>query len=263
MLWQRITDKVRAIGAKRVYRRELTNAEEVWTAATHGIRGVTLRFIDGSVIPGTISDDTPGLFHEIFAERCYAPKRFYRPESKHTVLDIGANIGVCSVFMSREAPGIRILAFEPHPRTFELLVKNLAENGLSEKVQAFNVAVWREMGTIRFDEGGDASVAGHRAVKQDGQGIQVPCLTLADALSKAGTGTIDLLKIDTEGAECDIIEPAPSSIWPRIPRVVVEYHDLAKRDTVAQCLTKNGYKIRVVPTRGFEHHLGLIYAQRS
>jgi Met-10+ like-protein len=45
-----------------------------------------------------------------------------------TILDIGAHIGVVSIFLAKRHPDVRVLAFEPVPRVFELLSANLRRN---------------------------------------------------------------------------------------------------------------------------------------
>jgi FkbM family methyltransferase len=230
MIWNRVANRLRAIRARRIFRQELVNAEEVWMAPRTGIKGVTLKFRDGAEIAGTALDDTAGLFHEIFAERCYAPKWFYRPEASHTVLDIGANIGVFSVFLCREASGIRVFAFEPHPKTFGLLSRNVDANRGTGNVKTQNVAVGREAGFVRF-ETSDTVEAGHRSASSEGKGDEVACISLVDAVAMAPANTIDLLKIDTEGAELPIL----SSLAPFLPAIRIvhlEFHSEPDRRAI-------------------------------
>jgi FkbM family methyltransferase len=58
-----------------------------------------------------------------------------------TVIDVGANLGLYSVFMARRAgPGGRVISFEPDPDLFALLVRNGAANGLTN-LQPLSVAL--------------------------------------------------------------------------------------------------------------------------
>jgi hypothetical protein len=63
------------------------------------------------------------------------------------VLDIGANIGLHSIVLSK--CGFEVQAYEPDPKHFEILEKNLAINGCTE-VTAFNRAVSNNAGTAEF-----------------------------------------------------------------------------------------------------------------
>ena len=86
---------------------------------------------------------------------------------------------------------------------------------------------------------------------------------LQEALELAEGRSIDLLKVDTEGVEVEIITFAPIAVLSRIARVVVEYHDLVKRDQILRFMRNAGYQCCVLPSPGLEHHLGLIYASRT
>lgn len=256
---RRIARRVRAVRGALAFRAHLENWREATRAFRRGAQGTTLRFRNGFTLTGTERDAVAFLFSEIFVEQCYTPRWFYRPDPAHTAVDVGANIGVFCTYLGSSAPGIRVRAFEPHPGTFEVLTRNLAANRLTDRVAARRVAVGREVGLVRFT-GQTGLSSGHEAATVNGAGEAVECIPLAEAL--AGIDTVDLLKIDTEGAEVDILEPAPADLRDQVSRVIVEYHDLAKRDGVVRALDARGYRCRVVPSRGYEHHLGLVYATR-
>src|SRR5882724_2862803 len=57
-----------------------------------------------------------------------------------TVVDVGAHIGVVSIYLAQRHPEVRILAYEAVPRVFELLTANLRRNRV-HNVTAFNLAV--------------------------------------------------------------------------------------------------------------------------
>lgn len=105
--------------------------------------------------------------------------------------------------------------------------------------------------------------SGHETATKTGLGASVECVGLTEALELTQARSIDLLKVDTEGAEVEIVTFAPPGVLSRIARVVVEYHDLLKRDLILRAMECAGYRCRVVPSPGFEHHLGLIYASRT
>ena len=69
------------------------------------------------------------LFREIFIKRCYAVN------TEHAVpyvLDCGANVGMMSLFVKREYPNAEVIAFEPHPETYEYLQQNFANSGYDD-----------------------------------------------------------------------------------------------------------------------------------
>jgi hypothetical protein len=56
------------------------------------------------------------IYTEIFEQRCYLRHLRALPEAP-VVVDIGANVGLFSLFVARERPAARIWAFEPMPDT--------------------------------------------------------------------------------------------------------------------------------------------------
>jgi len=59
------------------------------------------------------------------------------------ILEIGAHCGTSTVFYARKLnPGRKVYAFEPQKGMFDLLVKNIQQNDLEDKVVAINKAVF-------------------------------------------------------------------------------------------------------------------------
>ncbi len=257
----RVLNRVRMYRLMFALRGQLRNWRDAWRRTrTHSLGG-TLQLKNGLVIRGDHRDDVAGIFKEIFLDRCYTPPWFYRPEPGDTVLDVGANIGLFCLYLSSVAPGIRIFAFEPHPETFNRLRMNLAENRLEGSITAHQLAVGRRPGEVHLSRV-DGLDSGHECAIATGLGDAVRCIGLSEALELAEGRGVDLLKVDTEGAEAEIIAFAPVTVWSRITRVVAEYHGLSNRDKAIQALERGGYECRVEPTRGFEQLLGLVYARR-
>ena len=53
----------------------------------------------------------------------------------------------------------------------------------------------------------------------------MPCIRFEDAVVEAG-GRVDVVKIDTEGAEYDFVLASDPAAWASVQRVVMEYHDV-------------------------------------
>jgi FkbM family methyltransferase len=65
------------------------------------------------------------------------------------ILDCGANIGMATLFFKWLYPNARIDAFEPDPKTFQLLENNVKQNHLTN-VATHNCALWDIDGKIDF-----------------------------------------------------------------------------------------------------------------
>jgi FkbM family methyltransferase len=249
---------------RRKLERHLVNAREVAAAfADGGTPMPTLRLHNGSTIRGRKDDQPFGMFWEMFVEGCYlGDPSFYRPKPDDTIVNVGANIGVFDIQCCAAEPNLRIISAEPDPGTFGMLMENLKENKIDSRVSAFNVAVADKAGSLFFKSGAEES--GHRVLASDGQGTEVPCITLDELFDRGGVTRCDLLKIDTEGSEGPIVRGASPSLWPKVARVVVEYHDHVvpeSRKTTWDVLTSAGFTCRDRPMPGYPG-LGLIFATR-
>lgn len=178
------------------------------------------------------------------------------------VIDIGAGIGEVSLLASRA--GASVAAFEPFPESFALLRENVRRDGAN--VRVFACAVAGRTGTIALDAGlGDPVYVRSREAGGDSGAdtIEAPALSLADALDRCGTGRVDLLKLDCEGAEHDILGAAGPDVLARIDRIVLEYHEWDGR-TCAELgvvLERSGYVVRTTPNRTYPS-IGYLRAER-
>jgi FkbM family methyltransferase len=164
--------------------------------------------------------------YEIFAEDAYRIGELTHDlGSEPTVLDIGAQVGCFSVALASAVPGARVHAYEASPVTAKWLRRNVRANGLDDRVAVHEQAVGGVGGTLEFWDNGQASGLNGDA-SSGGQRIEVPCVAVADAVRIAGP-SVDLVKIDTEGAEYSIVLDSPTAAWSDVRRVVMEYHDVA------------------------------------
>jgi FkbM family methyltransferase len=215
----------------------------VWAAYRASRPLPPFRVRGGPTITGGPDADLVGIVHEIFVARCYT-RGFYRPQPGDVVLDLGANIGMFALFVNWLCPGVRVHSFEPMPPTRERLEANVRANNLGDRVTVHPVAVSDRIGTLTLHLGG---TAGHSSVVASafagGREVAVPCIDLAAAFDRAGP-RVALLKIDTEGAEVDILAGVRPGALDRVERVVVEYHGLFRpgsREAVAGSLQAAGF----------------------
>jgi FkbM family methyltransferase len=164
-------------------------------------------------------------------------------------VDIGANVGTYALFVAtRAGPGARVLAFEPHPRTFAKLAFNLHANGAGN-VAARNLAIGAEAGTMELYSDGGGNV-GHASLLKEGAGAvrsaqAVPVAPLAGVLVDEGVQTVDLLKIDVEGFEdralLPLFDQAPERLWPAAILIETVLSTLWQHDCLA-VLADKGYR---------------------
>lgn len=117
------------------------------------------------------------------------------------IVDIGANIGVYSIFTA-DLPLVRnVHAFEPAPKSLALLKKNIALQPDASKISAYEIALSNHSGEVKFKIISPMSGA-NSIVKEEnvaGNYITVPARKLDDVLNFSGETVA--VKIDVEGHE--------------------------------------------------------------
>src|SRR5207249_1701965 len=130
------------------------------------------------------------------------------------------HVGFTTLFLASQFPGARHLCVEPNPANVALLRSNLS--GLSERVEIVEAAVSNRTGNVRLVDT-DWSWGGH-VIETGPSSRTVSCITLEDIMSRHGIETIDILKVDVEGAERQIFSGRPSWLR-RVGCVITELHN--------------------------------------
>ena len=155
-------------------------------------------------------------------------KRQISPNSANVIVDLGANIGLASVFFGVKYPDAKILAVEPERDNFAAMVANTAE--LGERVVTQHCAVWSRDGFIYLHtEDNDGRTLGAWGVQVSDRPPnterRVPCKKLTTLLNMAGFSNVDILKVDIEGAELELFSHEANEWLSRIDLIIVETHD--------------------------------------
>ena len=141
------------------------------------------------------------------------------------VFDIGANIGWYSIISA--TLGASVYAFEPIPRTFRFLDKNVTLNHFERMIHTFNVGCADQEGKeiFYFDERASGSASRKDLdYLQDHQSQQV-CVTqirLDDFVREQGIQQIDLIKCDVEGGELFVFQGGQALLQNFRPYVICE-----------------------------------------
>lgn len=152
------------------------------------------------------------------------------------MFDIGANIGLFSLRLATERPGLKIHAFEPEPKTQTCLLKSVEANAFN------NIVVHREAlsdhrGTATFyvdeqNHGGHSLNA--QAIREDGNSIatqiEVPLLTADEFVAEKRFERLDIVKLDVQRHEESVLNGAVATIRRFRPTVMMEcyFDDLDK-----------------------------------
>ena len=120
------------------------------------------------------------------------------------ILDVGANIGLAALQFRARYPGAEIVAIEPDPETFAKLERNVADD---PRIRPVNVAVAAAGGELLLFRPPGYSIAS--SLKRSGAErdayARVRAETLDDLCAELGLASIDLVKLDVEGAELEAL----------------------------------------------------------
>ncbi len=164
----------------------------------------------------------------------YRLRQIVGPPSR--IIDIGGNVGFFSVAARLTFPDSVIHCYEPNPA----LLPYLSHQGRQFNFECFGEAAGANSGFVAmsFDRGSDTNLGRVEDVDA-GQIVKIP---LEKAVARIG-GTVDLLKLDCEGAEWEMFRKA--QCWEKIQRITMEYHlfDQQTHFDFREMVTRLGYKL--------------------
>jgi FkbM family methyltransferase len=240
------------------------NWQEVWKYRRQKELLPPLRFRNGFVLNHGKLDNPLLLLNEVFVMEWYEVGAM--PPDNATMVDIGANIGSVTLFWAAKSPSLRIYSYEPNPSAFDTLSRNVDASSLRNRVETFQEAVGRRTGELNLwvDVPTDLSTGySDTSPSEGGRRITVPVIGLDEIWQRMNKGTIWLLKVDTEGAEVDILEGASESVLGAVQYAIIEYHDNIFPGAYKRCrqvLDTAGFQCRVLVHPWEE---GIIYAWRG
>jgi FkbM family methyltransferase len=207
------------------------------------------------------------LHDEIFVNEAYLRGGIVLREGA-VVFDVGANIGMFSLFVEARCPSAQVYAFEPVPEVFAKLEQNVSERGLAARPFNFGLSDREQEVSFYFYPGvsimscrhdytnwdnevnlikqyvanertsGPAGREEHLAeveelVARDFEFTERPCRlrTMSAVIDEGGVSTIDWLKIDAQRSELDVLRGIEPRHWPLVQQVSMEVHDEAGSPT--------------------------------
>ena len=184
------------------------------------------------------------IFHEEYKQIIDILKK-YIPEDG-IMVDLGANIGLTTLYVKSFFPVIDVYALEPEFNNFKRLEKNINLNCLNN-VTLLNKGIWSRTTKLKADYSfGDRLDWAFRLVESDqnaDQNIDVICMS--ELMENYSIRNIDFLKIDIEGAEKNLFENAQDLKWlARVKIIAIEIHDeFGTRKHIEDTLLKYNFKL--------------------
>ncbi len=136
------------------------------------------------------------------------------------IVDAGANIGMASLYFNHRFPKAVIYSLEPDPKNYKALQHQVS--GISV-IRTFHLALWRRKEKLAvLSNGADAWGIQVQASERQGD---IDGIDLTSFMLEHNIGTIDLLKIDIEGAEIELFQVSFEYWLHRTRVLVIELHE--------------------------------------
>ena len=173
--------------------------------------------------PSKSGDLNPKVIHETWVENVYRISKEDFFGSNASFVDLGANIGVVSIWVDRlnefREDKIKIIAVEPEPTNFSLLTENVANNPKFSSPVLVNRAVHYENTTVKITpQGANSNIL-------DGQGSDVETITIEQLMADNKLKEVSVIKVDIEGFEIDLFMNTPISVINKLKYIILEVEE--------------------------------------
>jgi FkbM family methyltransferase len=237
---------------------QILTLDRKYIAYTFSLKKYLLKFLfNRKPFPLQIGEATfliePGssdlyTIYEICYDRGYVPRQ--QPPSYHyrTVVDFGANIGVFSVWAAQAFHPETLVAVEMEPACYRQLNANIHLNSLESVIHPIQAAIYKHSGPVATRR--RVGYSFHELMPHGARNC-VQSFSFADFLQHTGLETIDLLKIDIEGAEKYLLTSENASLFrERVKYILMETHSLNGFDAshCAAYLRDLGFQLVLTPT---------------
>lgn len=197
---------------------------------------------------------------EVWLKNIYN-KHGIKVEKGDTVIDIGAHIGVFSVYAAELSQTGKVYAFEPFTENYKALENHKAINK-KDNLLIFNTGISNKDGAQTLHLSADNNTGGHSLhLKNDStRTVEIQTTTLSGFCEREKINKIDFLKLDCEGAEFEILKSS-EPVLKIVNKIVMECHPYGNEtvDGVVKILENNGFAVKR-ESDNFPNGIEMLYA---
>jgi FkbM family methyltransferase len=196
------------------------------------------------------------------------------------VFDIGAHIGLFSIYLHQKVKKPQIWAFEPIPEIFDCLEFNNRILGMNMNLNKYAVGKINENRSFTYYPRNTAGSSCYADTEEDaehmkafltykrteqqeegtenekldefisermqGQAIDCPIKTISQVIKENNLKKIDLIKIVAEKSELDILKGIQEQDWGKIQQLAIEVHEEGDSlESILKLLKNNGYQVKI------------------
>jgi FkbM family methyltransferase len=223
--------------------------------------------------------ETDYLYEEIFTRQVYL-RHGVTLRDGDCIFDVGANIGLFTLFAHQVCRCPSVYAFEPNPAVADLLAANAAWYAPQTRIFRCGLSDTAKTSTLTFFPGfsllsgfyADAVTekalvktfmtnqqkAGRSDMEEimalgdalldqrfAAQSLTVPVRRLSTVMAAAHIDSIDLLKINVEKSELDVLRGIQDGDWAKIRQIVLEVDRQEHLPAITALLHEHGYELAI------------------
>ncbi|HKO20766.1 MAG TPA: amino acid adenylation domain-containing protein, partial [Acidobacteriaceae bacterium] len=224
-------------------------------------------------------NETDYIYREIFELQAYMKHGIVLRDGDW-VFDVGANIGLFTLFVSQLCENPTVYAFEPNPFVYPILQANALLTAATIKLFDCGLSAEEANATFSFFPGFSLLSGLHPDAKAEKQVVKtflanqqrlgiagadelieeaddilaerfsaqtfpVELTSLSSIIEKEGVERIDLLKINAEKSELDVLRGIRDEHWDKIGQIVLEVDVQENLKTITGMLERHGYEVAV------------------
>jgi amino acid adenylation domain-containing protein/FkbM family methyltransferase len=230
---------------------------------------------DGSPVAHLNKNETDSIYNEIFVRQAYL-RHGIAIQDGDCIVDVGANIGLFTVFASRLERNLRILCFEPDPAAYACLSANAEAWGTAVQCLPYGLARESKSAEASFfealsgssgpydDAATEREAARNHASNQqlesrnerfaeeidessdvslDTETKSAQPRTLSGVIAAEGIKRIDLLRINVEESELDVLQELSPDDWSKIRQLVVRVDHRENLESITTLLERHRYEV--------------------
>ena len=174
-------------------------------------------------------------------------------------LDVGADIGYFSLQFSKLVGNSgRVIAFEPIPKARERLVHNIALNELTN-ITVSEFALGNQEGTVYLEDPFTKSRVNLNKTSGGINDIKVSIKRFDDLFDELSLPSVDIIKMDIEGAEHEALRGMEQTLRRFRPTIVLEVHNHflpqfnSSSEALLDWLKSLDYKVSTIEMSGPEN----------
>jgi FkbM family methyltransferase len=215
----------------------------------HGL--IDLKFRDFRIqLDESTAHGSVDILTEIMKEHAHRDFPGFDGKDAQVVVDGGASEGFYTIAIKMANPACRVIAIEPNPIAFDLLKRNVAFNNF-QNIELVQGAIGHSDEVREFEYANVASAVGSFHILREQrpwlperhiESIKVKCHTLDSLYRQYHLESVDILKLDIEGAELEALSNGIDALS-KTKKVVVECHSDFLRSSVVDLLTSSGFKV--------------------